>query len=77
MTIAQETVKLLYNINASLQHMGYIVLSMKERECGISWTCLLEMQIVPSSSKIFLNGVEDEVCECNTFNCAFMYAATY
>ncbi len=31
-----ETVKPLYSTNAILQRMGYIVLNMHERECGIS-----------------------------------------
>ncbi len=38
---------------------GSQVLSMKERECGISWTRFLEVRVVRSSSKIFLNGMED------------------
>ena len=42
-----------------LQRMGYIVLCMKERECGISWICLLEVRIV--LSKVYINCMEDEV----------------
>ena len=46
------------NRKALVQHKcnsttGYIVLSMKERECGISSICLLEVRVVRSGSKIF------------------------
>ena len=34
----------------------------------LSCLCLIEVGVVPSSSTIS-NGMEDEVCECNTFNC--------
>ncbi len=53
MSITLERVKLLYSTNAILQRMGYIVLSMKELKCGISWICLLDVHVVSSSSKIF------------------------
>ena len=53
MSITLETIKPLYSTNATLQRMGYIVLKMKGRECGISQICLLEVRVVPSSSKIF------------------------
>ncbi len=36
MSITLETVKRLYSTNAIQQRMGYIVLSMKGHECGIS-----------------------------------------
>ena len=40
-----EIVKLWYSTNAILPGIGYIFLSVKERECGISWICLLDVRV--------------------------------
>lgn len=71
--------------------MGYTVLIMKERECGIGWIDLLAGRVVPRSSQIFKNGMADElkcvnaivltafyVC-CNRFRitCAFIFMIIY
>ncbi len=56
--------------------MGHIDLSMKEREMWNKLDMSFKSAGNAQQFKYVLNGMEDEMCECNTFKLYFVYVAT-